>query len=218
MKEQKLTAQQLTIVRQYGEIHGLRAEQISFEDDRSLEPIFDHNAVSTLSLRLTDIQDISPTNLVCENKFVTVLGSITLPDGRTRGAIGSCSIGERIGNGEVIETQTAAIGVATSRCFRQAIRNVGVNLHAAHNLFVETGEIAVSHTNVNPRNGNYAELHMLAAELDLIVDGNKKKYRKYLAENFDGRGSAKELNDLELQKLLSGFRSLARLRRDKVAA
>ena len=53
---------------------------------------------------------------------------------------------------------------------------------------------------------------------DLIVDGDKTKYRKYLAENFDGRESAKELNDLELQKLLSGFRSLARLRREKVAA
>lgn len=218
MSEKTLTPRQLTIVQQYGEVHGLGPEQISFENDRSLDPIFDHNAVSTLSLRLTDIQDIAPTKLVCDGDNVTVLGSVSLPDGRTRGAVGSCSIGERIGNGELIETQAAAIGVATSRCFRQAIRNVGVNLHVAHQQFVETGEIAVSHTNVNPRAANYAELHILAAELDLIVDGDKSKYHKYLADNYEGRNSATKLNDIELQKLLTGFRSMARLRREKAAA
>lgn len=213
-QDKTYTKAQLSILKEYGDLYGLDASQISF-DGADTNPIFDHNAVSVLSLRLTDIQDISPTEILDDGRTVSVFGSTRLPDGRSRGSIGSCQVGEVLANGQTVENPQVALGVATSRCFRQGIRNVGINLHAAHQHFKKTGEVAPGHTNSEPRNPNYAELHMLAAELDLIVDGDKTKYTEYLAENYDGRTSAKDLNDVELQRLLIQFRSLARLKRQQ---
>ncbi len=211
------TKPQAAIVAEYAKLHGLDASQISF-NEADLEPIFDHNAISVLSLKLTDIQDISPTEVLNDGKTITVFGKTLLPDGRSRGSIGSCAIGDVMAGGEVVDNDQVALGLATSRCFRQGIRNVGINLHAAHQRFVQTGEIAGSHTREDPRKPVYAEIHMLAAELDLIVDGNKAKYHEYLAENYEGRTSASDLNDVELHRLLIAFRSLARLRRERQAA
>ncbi len=213
----KLTHEQLRIVKEYHDIHGIEPSQISFDGDDPY-PSFDHNAISILSLKLTDIQDISPTKVIDDAVSITVFGTVTLPDGRTRGSIGSALIGETLANGQKVENAQQAIGVATSRCFRQGIRNVGVKLHEAHCKFVETGEIADGHTNRDPRHAIYAEIHILATELDLIIDGNKGKYYKYLADNYEGRTSSTQLNDVELQKMLIQFRSLARLRRSKEAA
>lgn len=212
-----LTPEQAVIVKQYIDVHGLEAGQINF-DGKDTAPIFDHNAISILSLRVTDIADISPTGRQNDGESVTVLGKVTLPDGRSRGCIGSCTIGETLAGGIRIDNDQAALGVATSRCFRQGIRNVGIDLHAAHLFFVKTGDIASSHTNRDPRASVYAEIHVMATELDLIIDGDKAKYREYLAENYDGRITAKDLDDLELQRLVSSFRSLTRLRREQRAA
>ncbi len=212
-----LTPVQASIVKEYTEVHGLEESQISFEG-KTETPIFDHNAISVLSLRLTEIQDISPTEILNDGKVITVFGKTVLPDGRSRGSIGSCHIGEVLANGQTVDNEQVALGVATSRCFRQGIRNVGVNLHAAHKRFAETGEIATSHMARDPRAANYAELHILASEIGLIIDGDKTKYREYLAENYSGRDSAKLLDDVELHRLLISFRSIARLNRSRAAA
>lgn len=209
-KNTSLSADQAAIVDEYVTAHGLSPEQISF-DAGDLNPSFDHNAISVLSLKLTDIQDISPTEVLDDGKTVTVFGKTTLPDGRTRGSIGSCAVGETLANGQTVDSTQQALGVATSRCFRQGIRNVGVNLHAAHKRFMQTGEIAAGHTANDPRTPAYAQIHILATELDLIIDGDKTRYRQYIAENFDGRTSARDLTDFELQRMLTSFRSLRRL-------
>lgn len=212
-----LTPSQAVIVKQYVDAHELDPSQISF-DGTDTNPIFDHNAISVLSLRLTDIQDISPMHREDDGTTVTVFGKTVLPDGRERGWMGSCSIGETLAGGQKVTSDTVADGVATSRGFRQGIRNVGVNLHAAHQRFMATGEVATSHTNKDPRAAVYAEIHILATELDLIIDGDKSKYREYLAESYNGRTSAKDLDDIELGRLLIQFRSLARLSRTRAAA
>lgn len=219
MNERTFTKEQAETVRQYQEMHGIEPSQISFDEDNT-SPSFDHIAISVLSLKLTDIQDISPTEIrtEAETGLVTVFARTTLPDGRSRGSIGSCQIGEVLANGETVTTGSQASGVATSRAFRQGIRNVGIDLHAAHRRYVETGSIAAGHTRRDPRATNYAELHVLASELDLIIDGNKTKYHEYLAENFDGRTSSKDLTDIELQRLLITFRSLSRLSRKTTGA
>jgi hypothetical protein len=211
------TAEQLAIVQQYVALHGLSPEQISF-DGTDLTPSFDHNAISVLSLKLTDISDISPTRILDEGNTITVFGKTLLPDGRSRGSIGSCAIGEILANKQKVENTQVALGVATSRCFRQGIRNVGVNLHAAHLRYIATGQIADSHLRSDPRKPVYAEIHILATEIDLIVDGDKTKYQQYLAENYAGRLTAADLDDVELHRLLIQFRSLARLQRSTRAA
>jgi len=213
-KTPSFTAAQAAIVQEYVDVHGLSPEQISF-DDGGTTPSFDHNAISVLSLKLTDIQDISPTEILNDGKTVTVFGTTTLPDGRSRGSIGSCAVGDMLANGQTVTNVQTAIGVATSRCFRQGIRNVGINLHSAHQRFIDSGEIVAGHTRQDPRNPVYAEIHILATELDLIVDGNKDKYKAYIAENYDGRTSARDLTDMDLHRLLISFRSLTRLRRNE---
>ncbi len=211
------TKPQAAIVQEYVKMHGLSPEQISF-DGGDLTPIFDHNAISVLSLRLTDIADISPTEILNDSKTVTVFGKTILPDGRSRGSIGSCAIGDVMAGGKTVDNDQVALGLATSRCFRQGIRNVGVDLHAAHCQYRDTGKIADGHTRSDPRKPVYAEIHILATELDLIVDGDKSKYRNYLAENYAGRQTASDLDDVELHRLLINFRSLTKLRREKQAA
>lgn len=213
-----LTPAQAVIVKGYVDIYGLAPDQITFDGDAD-KPIFDHNAISILSLRLTDIADISPTEIRPNNDdgSVTVFGKVTLPDGRTRGCFGIAGVGETLPNGKKIETSQVAVGVATSRCFRQGIRNVGIDLHAAHCQYRDTGVYASSHLARDPRAANYAEIHILATEIGLIEDGDRARYREYLADNFNGRTSAKDLDDIELQRLLTSFRSLANALRKRAA-
>lgn len=209
-----LTPEQACIVKEYMDVYGIEHTQISF-DGIDARPIFDHNAISILSLRITDIEDISPTELHNDGKVVTIFCKVTLPDGRSRGGIGSCAVGDMLPNGKKVDNDQVALGVATSRSFRQGIRNVGIDLHTAHRLFHQTGEIASSHTNRDPRAANYAELHILATEIGLIEDGDKTQYSLYLAENYNGKISAKDLDDIELQRLLTNFRSLANATRGR---
>lgn len=216
-KYRQLTNAQYTVAQELILAHGLLLEQISFDGDDPT-PIFDHNATSILSLKLTDIRDISPVSIQQDDKHVTVFGKGVLQDGRERGGFGSCEIGETLANGQIAANAQIALGVASSRCYSQIVRNLGVKLYEAHKKFMETGEIAAGSLAKDPRHASYAELHILGTELDLIVDGDKTKYTEYLAENYDGRISAADLTDIELQRMLITFRSLARLRRGKQAA
>lgn len=212
MSERTFTPNQLTIVQEYGLHHGILPEQISFDGD-NLTPSFDHNAISVLTLKLTDIADISPTKIIDDGRTVTVFGSTTLPSGRSRGSIGSCSIGDILANGQTVENTQVALGVATSRSFRQGIRNVGIDLHRSHQHFMRTGEVDQGHTNQHPRAANYREVHRHADELEYIVDGDESVFRSYLAGLFDGRTSKDELNDLELHQLLVNLRTNVGMKR-----
>ncbi len=212
-----LTPQQAVIVKEYVDIYGITPDQITF-DGNDEKPIFDHNAISILSLRLTDIADISPTEFLNDGKVLTVFTKVTLPDGRSRGSIGSAAIGDTLPNGKKIDNEQVALGLATSRSFRAGIRNVGIDLHRAHCQYRDTGVYATSHLARDPRSANYAEIHILATEIGLIEDGDKTQYSLYLADNYEGRTSAKNLDDLELQKLLTSFRSLAKALREKSRA
>ena len=88
-----------------------------------------------------------------------------------------------------------------------------------HAIFIDgVADLVLDVNSAEECNGFLAELHALATELDLIEYGDKAKYREYIAENYAGRTSAKDLDDVELQRMLIAFRSLARLRRSKQAA
>lgn len=214
----KYTPEQAAIVKEICEVHELDATQIGFEDDSATTPIFDYEAVCALSLRLTDIRDIDCSisdHGDADNELITAKCTVTVPDGRTRSCEGSAQLLERLKDGNIIETYQQAAAIAQARAVRRGIRSVGVNLWNAHRKFMQTGEIAAGHTRHDPRAPVYAEIHILATELDLIVDGNKEKYKAYIAENYDGRTSARDLTDMDLHRLLISFRSLTRLRRNE---
>jgi len=204
------TTAQIQLLKELTETHGLDVSQISFEGAETT-PIFDHEAVSILSLKLTDIQNIEPTKVEFDGSIVTVHCVVTLPDGRQRGSIGSCEIGETLFGEEFVSNKKYAEAVATSRAFRSGIRNVGINLFRAHQNFIKTGQASTAHTKYDPRQPQYQELHVLAAKIGYIEGSDKAKYEQYIGELFDGRTSAKELDDLELQRLLVSFRAMSRL-------
>lgn len=214
----KYTHEQAAIVKELCEVHELDATQIGFEDDSSTTPIFDYEAVCALSLRLTDIQHIDCSIIDhgdADAELITAKCTVTVPDGRTRSCEGSAQLLERLKDGNIIETYQQAAAIAQARAVRRGIRSVGINLWNAHRKFMQTGEVVAGHTRHDPRSPLYSEIHILATELDLIVDGDKKRYQEFIAENYDGRTSARDLSDIELHRLLISFRSLTRLRRSE---
>lgn len=216
MNERKtLTAEQQIIVQQFIETHNLDASQISFEGNDTT-PIFDYEAVNALSLRLTDIK-----NIECEiwtrdfeGGIFTARCIVTLPDGRSRTCYDSASVNEQIASGTVINTTRLAENVAQARAVRRGVRSVGINLFRAHQEFVKNGGKPVSaHTNNDPRQPHYVEIHQLAGNVGLIVNSDKTEYQRYIAENFEGCTSAKDLNDMDLHRLLVQLRAWNRLQK-----
>ena len=207
-----LTAEQTAIVAEYVEMHNLDASQISFEG-KEIKPIFDYEAVCALSLKLTDIQDISCeiSERDFEYRVVSAKCVVTLPDGRTRTSEDSAAIGDVIGDGKTIETMRLAENVAQARAVRRGIRSVGINLANAHTNFKLNLSISKGSTDYDPRQTQYNEIHLYAEKAGFIVGKDKSEYQMFIAEQFDGRASAKDLNDLELQRLLVAMRSFARL-------
>lgn len=214
MNQKLFTAEQLSLVQELCDTHDLQPEQISFEGN-DLNPIFDYEAACALSVKLTDIQHINAQ--VTERETVdgvlmsTALGTATLPDGRSRTIEDSAFVGETIGNGKTLATVRDADSMAQNRAVRRAIRSVGVNLYNAHKKFKETGQIATGQMiPANPRAAALAELHALAAECGLIVNGDRARYEKFIADSYDGATSSSQLNDLDFQRLMIQLRAMAR--------
>lgn len=210
-----LTQRQQEIVSELCSVHGLDPAQISFDafDDT---PIFDYEAVSTLSLKLTDIKDIDAT--IVDRRIEDVGGVptsvskakciVTLPDGRTRSVEETAYVGEEAG-GYRIATTRDADGMAQNRAVRRGVRSVGINLWRAHQAYMRSGQRAAGTTDADPRQPLYAEVHVLAGKLDLIVDGDRTLYESFIAESFGGVTSAKDLNDLQLVQLRNSLRAMA---------
>lgn len=209
-----LTRDQHDIVGELVQVHGLDPKQISFEGDDAT-PIFDFEAVCLLSLKLTDIKNIACeiTNRDFDSQIVTARCTVELPDGRTRVCEDSARLHEQIGDGGVIDNLRMADNVAQARAVRRGIRSVGINLWNAHKKFKDSGVVETGHTRHDPRKPIYEEIHVLAENLGLIVNGNKENYKAFIAESYDGRTSAKELEDEDLNRFLISLRALNRVQR-----
>lgn len=209
-----LTLEQQSIVHDYVESHGLDASQISFEG-HDTKPIFDYEAVNALSLKVTDIKDIECeiSERDFESEIVTARCIVTLPDGRTRTSEDSARVGDPYGDRKIVDSIRLAEQLAQTRAVRRGVRSVGINLHRAHEQWKKNGGQPVSgHTDYNPRKPLYDEVHLYAEKAGYIVNGDTDEYRKFIAETYDGRTSAKDLDDIELRRLIVTFRSFARLK------
>lgn len=214
MNEQRtFTPDQKKIVDELVGAHQIDPSDVSFDGD-DLTPIFSYEAVCLLSLKLTDIRHIdcaiAPWR---DDKFATVSCTVVLPDSRSRTTQGTAQVNEPFYDGSTVENYSQACMLAQARAVRCGLRSVGINLWRAHKAFMETGNPVAAHTNDDPRSPLYREVHVLGTEIGLIVDGDKTGYQQFLAESYDGRQSAKDLDDVELQRLLVQFRAMARVQR-----
>lgn len=185
--------------------HGLDPEQITFSGD-SLAPIFDFEALSALALKLTDIRKIECATGWIESSVVTAKCVVELPDGRSRSVTASAFIDEELGSGGKVETLFQAEAVAHARATRRGIRAVGVNLLKAHRQWLETGSPISASGTGDPRLPLYQEVHILAKKVGLIVDSDRSRYEQFLALQFDGRTSTRDLDDRELDFFIKMLR------------
>lgn len=222
MSDKKLTAGQQQLVKELVAAHGLEPDQISFDGTEST-PIFDYEAVNALSLKLTDITNIDTYISERGEGFVKSRCLVELPDGRTRKIEESAYLGEPLGEGGMINDLRLAEQVAQARAVRRGIRSVGVNLFNAHKKYMETGETVSGHTDHDPRYPQYQEINVLAYKLGIKhrtkISGKtveeREEYEKLLAQNFAGKTSAKDLDDLELQRFIIILRSFVRLQNSR---
>lgn len=210
-KTRTFSPDQKAIVDELCQVHSdlnIEPSQISFDGD-SLTPIFDYEANSALSVKLTDIKtlDCEITNRDKANRVESVAAcTVILPDGRSRTVEDSAMIGEQIAPGVKIETIRDADGVAQNRASRRGIRSVGVNIWNAHKAFLKTGEVAAGSTEEDPRARLVKQIHALSDELGL----SKEEYQELMAAGY-GRSSSTDLNELELVSFARLLRSMKRI-------
>ncbi|HEV7700304.1 MAG TPA: hypothetical protein VGO43_08765 [Pyrinomonadaceae bacterium] len=192
--------------------------QISFDGDDTT-PIFDYEANSILSIELTDIKHLD-CEIVDRDIAQAEIGdftgtrctakcTVTLPDGRTRSVTETAYVGEEI-NGRKLATVREADGIAQNRASRRGIRSVGVNLWNSILKFLRTGQKATGNTEIDPRNTFYSEIHVIAEEIGLIVNGDRSRYEEFIAEEFKGITSSSELDDQQIVVLRDLLRSVRR--------
>lgn len=213
----KYTPEQLQLAREFVDGYGISLEQISFEAEK-LEPIFDFEALCLLREKLTRFHSVDTTrsNFNAETNEAEVICSIINESGRIITCSDFAQIGELMPDGSKVETSMQAKRLARARAMRSAIRQAGVNLLKAHKNYLESGEV-LDFRPVDPRISKTKELHVLAEQLGFIVKTNdgidKTEYQKFIAETYDGRTSSKDLDDIELQRLIITFRAMRRLQK-----
>ncbi len=208
-----LSTEQFAIVDDLCRSHGLEPAQISFDGD-GLTPIFDYVAVSALSLKLTDIKDLTLeiTNRDDASRFVSVARcTVTLPDGRSRTVEDSAEVGELIHGDETVTTLRDADGMAQNRAARRGIRSVGIDLWRAHRQWKDTGSAAAGRDDFDPRKNLGREIHALSDEIGYARDD----YEAIIAENFDGRVSTSELTEEELTRFATLLRAIRRIQKSR---
>lgn len=207
-----LTGRQRQIVLEFQINYGIDPEQINF-DGKDETPILDYEAISQLSLNLTDIQDIS-CSIVQTNEAngkIVACCTVTLPDGRSRSVDASAFIGEKLYDETEVNSAIFAEALARSRATRVAIRSVGINLMKAHKEYLASGKVVNGHTNNDPRHPQYQEINVIAHKMGLKTKNSREGYERFLAENFEGLTSAKDLDDIQLHRFVILLRSLNRI-------
>ncbi len=195
-------------MREFTEAYGLDSKQISFEGERP-EPIFDFDALSTLSLALTDIPDIrvEPGDFNHIAGLTTANCRITLRDGRAREVYGNCLVGEVMHDGSVVDDIGQALNISRARALRNGLRAVGFDPVRAHKLAKANQQQQSTAEFSDARTRELAEAHILGAELGYIVGENKTDWRKMIGTYFEGKSSSADLSDLQRSQLLGMLRA-----------
>jgi hypothetical protein len=208
-KTKVFTLSQEQLVREFTEKYGITREQVSF-DGVGLEPIFDYDALSLLTLLLTDIPSIrvEPGDFNPMVGLATAMCMVTLVDGRKRETYGHAMVGEVLHDGTTILDMGEALTMVRSRSLRSGLRMVGFDPVKAHRQS-QKGQAQPTDF-VDQRNKQLARAHALGEELGYIVGDNKLAWQNQIGIYFKGKSSSAELNELELSQwvaMLEGWSS-----------
>jgi hypothetical protein len=217
---------QHNIRKEFMDAYGFNVDQIGFEGN-SLDPIFDYDALTVLSVKLCRIPDlcVEPATIDRLQGLAQSRVVVMLPGGEMRKTFSTAWVGEEMHDGEPIRDIIQAVQVCKARGFRDGLRIVGFNPVLAHREFVKTGQV-LELSPIDPYLKELAEIHLHAQSLDLITasgDGfiNRVPYQQRLAKHFNGKTSAKDLTDAERSQwlqLLRGWSKARQVARNREAA
>src|SRR5882724_3337369 len=117
----KLTRDQRAILKDFCETYGFDEKQIGF-DGASVEPIFDFDALSALSLRLCNLPKLSVTFDRFEGHFAFANVSVKLANGNEREFPACARMGELMPDGEPATEPVQLANLARSRALRIGLR------------------------------------------------------------------------------------------------
>lgn len=213
-RERTFTRDQNAIRKEFITAYGFTADQIGF-DGKSLDPIFDFDALNVLANTLADIPGI----VVGMEGFNQARGlansfcKITLHGRRTRKIFGVAVIGEEMHDGSKIRDMIRAINVSRARALRTGLRSIGFDPVKFHKARKEGTPIDLLGSAAATRDRNTAEIHVLAGPRGLNFikkNGDRTQYENLLASYFQGHTSSKDLTDQEHAEWLGMLRGWAR--------
>jgi hypothetical protein len=214
------TRQQQKLREEFCSAYNFAPEQIGF-DGSSLDPIFDFDALSVLSVKLCNLPhvDVDFGSVEHSIDMATSRGYAVLPNGNTRKIFGTAVVGETMHDGRRIENIHQAVKVSRARALRTILRAVGFDPVAAHREHKQTGNvIELQLPSTKFRNNELAECHILGQRLGYIVRDEKGKlisrtqYDNLMATYFQGQTSTGGLEDNERATWLGMLRAWASAR------
>lgn len=217
--ERTYSREQRALQKEFCDAYGFAVQQIGF-DGKSLDPIFDFDALAVLSTRLcnlphvdVDFGKIEPTIQMATSRAYAIL-----PNNNTRKIFGTAVVGEVMHDGTRIETIHQAVKVSRARALRTILRAVGFDPVAAHRAFRKTGHVVeLQGAAKSDRQSQSAEIHLHASDLGLIKRApngrvDRTDYETKLAIFFKGKTSSEQLTEEQRADWLGMLRAWSRAR------
>lgn len=213
---------QAALRKEFCHAYDFKPEQIGFDSENSLEPIFDFDALSVLSARLCNLPHVAVElgDVNANTGIATSTGYAVLANSNSRKIFGIAQVGEVLHDGGKVETIRQAVVLSRARAMRTIHRMVGFDPVKAHQEFKRTGSVVELQPRGErqQRTAELAEIHMLAQELGLRTKGERSRYQAALTTFFprpqwkSGRPSAGDLDDCERGQFLMVLRAWTRAR------
>lgn len=205
-KQSLLTNDQKLLIAEMQAAYGIDPNEVIFFSEDA-EPFFGYEATCVLANHLTDLRgiDIEPV----ETGFVDSLSlkcTVTLPDGRTRSAVGVVNVSEVIDGVKMSSQQLYA--TASARAIRNALRTAGINLLKLHAVQRNGSTAPVEFA--GPPRSEYQRLlrqaHALGVEARYIVGDDKSAWYEAIHERY-GKDGSNELTEHCLADWVAFLRS-----------
>jgi hypothetical protein len=213
-REQELVIDALQM--QFG-LNGADTEGILFLDrSKKLKPWFPYDVGLTIARQSDDLGGIEEHYISYIDPLRQVVHSATVTDarGRTFTRSGVAKIGEKLDNEETPDEHR----LAGARALNAALDAAGFNPLKAGSSALELNLPPREHIAQDEsasRRKDLKQIHLLAAQKGLIVPqeedaarNDMTEYRKFLADNFQGRNSAADFSSAERAILINLLREL----------
>jgi hypothetical protein len=216
--ERTYSVAQRAIQKEFIDAYNFASEQISF-DGAALDPIFDFDALSFLSLTLSNLPSLNVQfhDFRHDIGLATSQVVVNLPGRGMRTMFAGAMLGEFLHDGSEVATLMQAVNLSRARALRIGLRAVNFDPLKAHREYQKSGQIVELEFPAKlPRDKEREEIHVLGFALGLIKRapglGDRSGYERAIGTFFPGRNSTVQLTDPEHTQFLTILRAWSRAR------